>query len=68
MVESRTSRAQYTEMEAAAILGISVEELRKLVTSHIVKDEEAAPLADATYHSSDLLVLRILAAKRSAET
>jgi hypothetical protein len=62
MESQKTSKVQYTENEAAVLLGISVERLRALVRHHIVKEErESSNLAYATFQPSDLLVLKILA-------
>ena len=55
-------KPQYSELEAAHLLGISVEQLRNLVRAHIVKDEEATgPAVPSSYQKSDLVVLRVLA-------
>lgn len=59
------SKAQYTETEAAAQLGISPEELRELIRLHIVQDDaDAGNVPMMTFQASDLLVLRLLARKR----
>jgi len=42
------------------MLGITVENLRALVRSHIVKDEDPSVTVEA-FHQSDLLLLRLLA-------
>ena len=55
-------KPQYSEHEAAHMLGVSVDELRKLVRAYIVKDEEATgPAVPSSYQKSDLVVLRVLA-------
>ena len=55
-------KPQYSEVEAARMLGISVDQLRSLVRAHIVKDEEATgPAVPSSYQKSDLVVLRVLA-------
>jgi hypothetical protein len=65
MLVSKPSKVQYSEIEAAEILGVTVEQLRSLIQSHIVKDESDAPTtAVSTFQSSDLLVLRILSRKQ----
>ncbi len=62
MLLSKSPKVQYTEAEAATLLGMSVEHLRELVRRHIVKDEgDASNLPYATFQASDLLLLRILA-------
>jgi hypothetical protein len=58
----KSTTSQYTETEAAVALGISVEELRALIRSHIVKnDEELGPNFVATFNASDIVLLRLLA-------
>jgi hypothetical protein len=55
-------KLSYSELEVAAELGISVQELRTLISSHIVKnDAELSSIPVETFSSSDLLLLRILA-------
>lgn len=59
---SKPNKTQYTEAEAAEELGVTVEQLRVLIRNHIAKsDEDLAHIAVATFHPSDLLVLKILA-------
>ena len=54
-------KSHYSEMEAAIALGVSVDVLRSLIRSHIVKGEdEMANVASATFQASDLLILRML--------
>jgi hypothetical protein len=58
---SRLSKSQYSEHEAAEELGVSVEQLRTLIRSHIVDtDEDLNNVSVASFHPSDLLVLKIL--------
>jgi hypothetical protein len=58
----KTTTSQFTETEAAVALGISVEELRVLIRQHIVKsDEELGANFVATFHASDIVLLRLLA-------
>jgi hypothetical protein len=59
-VPSKPFRVEYSEAEAADILGITVEHLRSLVRSHIVKDEDPSVTVES-FHQSDLLLLRLLA-------
>jgi hypothetical protein len=64
MLLSRPPKTQYSEVEAAEILGVTVDQLRTLVKSHIVKEEsDEVTLAIATFQPSDLLLLKILAAR-----
>ena len=67
MLASKPQKVQYSEVEAAALLGISVERLRTLVQDHIVKEDGAGGMViDPTFQPSDLLVLRILAGMNGA--
>jgi hypothetical protein len=58
-VQPKPFRVEYSEIEAADMLGISVDHLRTLVKSHIVKDEEPSVTVES-FHQSDLLLLRLL--------
>lgn len=58
---SRLSKSQYSEREAAEELGVSVDQLRSLIRSHIVEtDEDLNNVSIASFHPSDLLVLKLL--------
>ena len=59
MDTTRGNRVQYSEEEAAQILGITVDRLRTLVRTHIAKDEDVS--GTPKFQASDLVVLRILA-------
>jgi hypothetical protein len=63
MLPPRNTKTQYSESEAAQLLGMSVEELRQLVRSQIVKekDDEGAASQITSFQPADLVVLRILA-------
>ena len=57
----RVTRSQYSESEAAAELGISVDALRQMIRSHVVESEQDAHNIPATtFQPSDLLVLKLL--------
>jgi hypothetical protein len=59
---SKANKTQYSEPEAAQELGVTVEQLRALIRSHIAQtDEDLNHVAIATFHPSDLLVLKLLA-------
>lgn len=59
------SSRHYTEAEAAAELGLELDELRALAREHLLlSDEEAAGLPHTLYQRSDLLLLRLLAQQR----
>ena len=62
MLMTRPSRSQYTEVEAAEELGVSVEHLRNIVRNHVVERvEDAENLSVTAFQPSDLLILRLLA-------
>jgi hypothetical protein len=59
---TKANKTQYSELEAAQELGVTVEQLRTLIRSHIARSEEDLNhIAVASFHPSDLLVLKILA-------
>ncbi len=61
-LSSKTNKTQYSELEAAQELGVSIEQLRALIRSHIAQSEEDLNhVAVTSFHPSDLLVLKILA-------
>ena len=60
-VPSRPVKGQYSEVEAAEHLGISVAQLRTMIRSHVVdKDEDLNNVPVHTFQPSDLLILRLL--------
>ena len=66
---SKPAKTHYNEQEAARELGISIEQLRRLIRSHIVDSEEDLNnVSIASFHPSDLLVLKILSTLKSAST
>ncbi len=57
----RPGKSQYSEVEAAEELGISVEQLRTMIRSHVVtSDEDLSNVSVTTFQPSDLLILRLL--------
>jgi hypothetical protein len=61
-LSTKSNQTQYSEMEAAQELGVTVDQLRTLIRSHIAQtDEDLNHIAVASFHPSDLLVLKILA-------
>lgn len=61
---SKPNKTQYSEVEAAQELGMTVEQLRVLIRNHVAQsDEDLAHIAMASFHPSDLLVLKLLAGK-----
>jgi hypothetical protein len=64
---SKQNKTQYSEVEAAQELGLTVEQLRVLIRNHIAQsDEDLNHIAMASFHPSDLLVLKILAGQKSS--
>lgn len=69
LLAAKPAKTQYSEHEAAQELGVSVEQLRTLIRSHIVEsDEDLNNLAVASFHASDLLVLKMLAGQSQTPT
>ncbi|MGH9630736.1 MAG: hypothetical protein ACRD7E_20675, partial [Bryobacteraceae bacterium] len=63
----RTQKTEYSESEAAQLLGVTVDRLRSLVYSHIMTDQaeiDSEPVV--AFQPSDLMVLRILASNSPA--
>ena len=61
MPVARATKSQYSETEAAEELGISVEQLRNMIRSHVVdRDEDLNNVPLTTFQPSDLLILRLL--------
>ena len=62
LVTTRAGKSQYSETEAAEELGVSVEQLRRMIRSHVVeRDEDVHNIPVTTFQPSDLLILRLLA-------
>ncbi len=60
-MNSRTGKSQYTEIEAAEELGVSIERLRCLIRQHeVTSEEDLNNVPIATFQPSDLLLLRFL--------
>jgi hypothetical protein len=57
---TKISKPFYSEYEAAVELGVSIEQLRSMVKNHIVKDDDMPEGGIATFHASDLLLLKLL--------
>jgi hypothetical protein len=61
-VAPRPAKSQYTEIEAAEELGISLSQLRTMIRSHVLeRDEDLNNVPVTTFQPSDLLILRLLA-------
>jgi hypothetical protein len=58
---TKTGKSQYSEAEAAEELGVSVSQLRTMIRSHVVdQDEDLNNVPVTTFQPSDLLILRML--------
>jgi hypothetical protein len=65
----KPSKTQYSENEAAEELGVSLEELRTLIRSHIVEsDDDLNNVPMASFHPSDLLVLKLFLRSKANPT
>jgi hypothetical protein len=66
-IPAKQNKTQYSEVEAAQELGLTVEQLRVLIRNHIAQsDEDLHHIAMASFHPSDLLVLKILAGQKAS--
>jgi DNA-binding transcriptional MerR regulator len=68
MQPAKEPKVQYSETDAANILGVSIDQLRTLVKNHIVKEEEVGSGTVSIFQPADLLVLRILSGMSSQGT
>ena len=65
----KPAKTQYSENEVAAELGVSLEELRTLIRSHIIEtDEDLNNVPMASFNPSDLLVLKLLLSSKANPT
>jgi len=61
MSVARATKSQYSETEAAEELGVSVEQFRKMIRSHVIdRDEDLNNVPVTTFQPSDLLILKLL--------
>ncbi len=61
MLATRASKSYYSESEAAEALGVSIDQFRSLVRTHIVHaEEEQHMIPSTTFQPSDLVILRLL--------
>jgi hypothetical protein len=66
---TKQNKTHYSEAEAAQELGVTVEQLRVLIRNHIAQsDEDLNHISVASFHPSDLLVLKILAGQSTLLT
>lgn len=65
-MQTRPGKSHYSESEAAAYLGVPVDQLRSLIRSRVaVPDEDVVNIPATTFQPSDLLVLKFLANARA---
>jgi hypothetical protein len=65
---TRFAKSQYSEVEAAEELGVSVAQLRHMIRNHVVeRDEDLTNVPVTTFQPSDLLILRLLAGMPTSE-
>lgn len=61
----RPPKGYFNETDAARELGLTLDEFRSLVRTHLLDDDEdLANLSRIYFQPSDLVVLRLLAARR----
>ena len=66
MIPTKPNKSQYSEAEMAVELGVTVDELRSLITSRIVvQDEDLNNVPRATYNPADLVMFRYLVQERA---
>ena len=65
MVELITGKAEYTEEEAAATLGVSISDLRTMVRTHVIKEEGGSDAPITTFRPTDLLLLKMLSSSQT---
>ena len=69
MAPRKPLRPHYSETEAARELGVTVEEFRKLIRTHIAnKDDELRHSRKAMFQPADLLLLRLLTGRKDSPT
>ena len=57
-------KSQYSEVEAAEELGVSVTQFRTMIRSHVVeREEDLTNVPVTTFQPSDLVILRLLAGR-----
>ena len=68
MTPPKPNKSQYTESEAAAVLGVTIEELRTLIKSHISdREEDLNNVATAIFEPADILMLKFKRGQSSVE-
>jgi hypothetical protein len=65
MVDLITGKAEYTEEEAAATLGVSISDLRTMVRTHVIKEEGGSDAPITTFRPTDLLLLKMLSSSQT---
>jgi hypothetical protein len=60
MLEWVSGKSEYTEEEAASALGVSIGQLRSLVRTHVIKEENGMEVPIPIFRATDLLLLKML--------
>ena len=61
-------KSNYSEVEAAEELGITVTRLREMIRHHVVEhDDDVINVPQTSFQPSDLVILRVLAGFSAAE-
>ncbi|MBZ5609872.1 MAG: hypothetical protein LAP38_16550 [Acidobacteriia bacterium] len=69
LLAGKPAKTQYSESEAAKELGVTVEQLRTLIRSHIAEsDEDLTNVPITSFHPSDLLLLKLLSGLNGSPT
>ena len=67
LASCQPTKTLYSETEAAEELGVTVEQLRSLIRSHIADDEvDLSSFSVSNLYPSDVLVLKILSSATPA--
>ena len=64
MTPIKPIKSHYSEAEAAAEIGVTVDELRSLAESRIVDREDLSNVPAATYQPADLVLFRFIVKQR----
>jgi hypothetical protein len=60
MVLWQSGKLEYSEEEAASALGVSIDQLRGMVRTHITQGDGEPDLPIPTFRPADLLLLKML--------
>jgi len=66
MMTWETGKSEYTEAEAADLLGVTIHQLREMVRDYVIRDETDLDLPVPNLRPTDLLLLKMLANQNCA--